>query len=174
MSDNSIEFIKNLGIKALRLKKLGLESNQIFMLVFNESINQSIISDSGSDYEDRIKIVLNKIGIKEIKKIHDINDKSTEYDLFFKINKKSFGISAKRTLRERYKQFIKTSFTSGVDVSIQITIGIDLNEQKAKNIIKDGTYIFVAEEVYKSKIYLQKLNKVFSLKDLNIKTLKKL
>ena len=33
--------------------------------MFNESIDQSIKSDSGSNYEDRIFSVLNKIGIKK-------------------------------------------------------------------------------------------------------------
>jgi hypothetical protein len=101
----------------LNLKKFGLESNQIFMLMFSESINQSIISDSGSNYENRILSVLNKIGIKNIRKIHDESDKSTEYDFFFEIDGKSYGIGAKRTLRERYKQFIKTKLTTKIDFS---------------------------------------------------------
>ena len=85
-----------------------------------------------------------------------------------------FGIGAKRTLRERYKQFIKTSFTSKIDVSIEITLGLDLNEEKAKTITGHGTYIFVADEVYKTRDFLRKIDKVYSVKDLNLKTLKKL
>lgn len=101
ITKESVNFIIDLSKKAKKFKKLGLESNQIFMLMFGESINQSIISESGSNYEDRIKLVLNKIGITDIKKMHDENDKSTEYDFFFKIDNKSYGIGAKRTLRER-------------------------------------------------------------------------
>ncbi len=77
--------------------------------MFSESINQSIISDSGSNYENRIEIVLSRIGIDFKKRVHDKFDQSTEYDFFFKIDKINYGIGAKRTLRERYKQFIKTS-----------------------------------------------------------------
>ena len=144
------------------------------MLMFNESIDQSIKSDSGSNYEDRIFSVLNKIGIINISKTHDKNDKSTEYDFFFEIDGKTFGIGAKRTLRERYKQFIKTSITSKIDISIEITLGIDLNEEKAKIIASHGSFIFVSDEIYQIKDFLKANNRVFSVKDLNITTLKKL
>ena len=134
MSQDAADFISGLSEVVIKLKKQGLEPNQIFMLMFSESINQSIISDSGLNYEDRILIVLKKIGIdeKNIKKTHDKNDRSTEFDFFFEIDKRSYGIGAKRTLRERYKQFIKTSQMSKIDVMIQITLGLDLNEEKAK------------------------------------------
>ena len=174
MSQESIEYIKTLSFKIEKFTKLGLESNQIFMLMFNESIDQSIKSDSGSNYEDRIFSVLNKIGIINISKTHDKNDKSTEYDFFFEIDGKTFGIGAKRTLRERYKQFIKTSITSKIDISIEITLGIDLNEEKAKIIASHGSFIFVSDEIYQIKDFLKANNRVFSVKDLNITTLKKL
>ncbi len=144
------------------------------MLIFNESIDQSIKSDSGSNYESRIQSVLDKAGVKNVTKAHDKNDKSTEYDFFFELGNKTYGIGAKRTLRERYKQFIKTSFTSKIDVSIEITLGLDLNEEKAKTITGHGAYIFVADEVYKTRDFLRKIDKVYSVKDLNLKTLKKL
>jgi hypothetical protein len=85
--------------------------------MFSESINQSIISDSGSNYEDRILTVLTSIGINEndISKTHDKNDSSTEFDFFFELQNKTYGIGAKRTLRERYKQFIKTAQMSNID-----------------------------------------------------------
>jgi hypothetical protein len=174
MSQNACDIIADISKTAIKLKKKGLESNQIFMLIFNESIDQSIKSDSGSNYENRILSVLNKSGIKNITKIHDKNDKSTEYDFFFELDKKTYGIGAKRTLRERYKQFIKTSLTSKIDVSIEITIGLDLNEEKAKTITNHGTYIFVADEVYKTRPFLEKMDKVYSVRNLNIKTLKEL
>ncbi len=174
MSKDSLEFISDLSKKASNLKKNGLESNQVFMLMFSESINQSIISDSGTNYEDRIRSVLNKIGIKNISKTHDKNDKSTEYDFFFDIDGKTYGIGAKRTLRERYKQFIKTALTSKIDVSIEITIGLDLNREKAKTIVSHGSYIFVSDEVYQTRDFLREMDKVYSVKDLNLKTLKNL
>ncbi len=99
-----------------------MEPNQIFMLIFNESINQSIINDSGSNYEDRIIQVLSKIGINEddITKEHDKNDSSTEFDFFFTLKNKTYGIGAKRTLRERYKQFIKTAQMTNIDFLYQM------------------------------------------------------
>lgn len=174
MSENAVNFIQNLSKLAIKFKKQGLESNQIFMLMFSESLNQSITSDSGSDYESRIKSVLTKNGIKNITKIHDKADKSTEFDCFFEIEGRTFGIGAKRTLRERYKQFIKTAITSKIDVMIEVTLGLDLNEEKAKIIAQHGIYIFVADEIYQNRDYLKKLDKVFSIKDLNYRTLKSL
>lgn len=116
------------------------------------------------------------IGIPEndIKKIHDDNDKSTEYDFFFILNGKTFGISAKKTLRERYKQFIKTSLTSNIDVSIEITLGLDLNEEKAKIIRSHNTIIFVSDEIYQSRLFLQEMEGIYSASELTIDTLKKL
>ncbi len=147
------------------------------MLMFSESVNQSIISSSGSNYEDRILMVLKKIGIEEqtiTKNSHDKNYSSTEFDFLFRIDGRSYGIGAKRTLRERYKQFIKAAKMSKIDVMIEITLGLDLNEEKAKTINNNGVYLFVAEEIYDSRDYLQKLKGVYSAKDLNLKTLKSL
>jgi len=174
ISQESIDYIVNLAKKVEKFTKIGLESNQIFMLMFSESIDQSIKSDSGSNYEDRIFYILNKIGIKNIAKTHDKNDKSTEYDFFFEIDGKIFGVGAKRTLRERYKQFIKTAITSKIDVSIEITLGTDLNEEKARTIASHGSFIFVSDEIYQSREFLKNNEQVFSVKDLNIETLKKI
>jgi hypothetical protein len=175
ISSDAYNFMKQLSDDALELKNIGLEANHIFMLMFSESINQSIISDSGSNYEERILSVLHKIGIpaNSIRKMHDPEDKSTEFDFFFTLDNRSYGIGAKRTLRERYKQFIKTSLSSHIDVSIEITLGLDLNEEKAKTIVNYGTIIFVADEIYQSRSFLQKIDSVYSVADLNIKTLKK-
>jgi hypothetical protein len=112
--------------------------------------------------------------ITNITKNHDKNDKSTEYDFFFEIDSKTYGISAKRTFRERYKQSIKTSITSKIDVSIEITIGADLNEEKAKTIINHGSYIFVSDEIYQARGFLRKMDQVYSTKNLSFKTLKEL
>jgi hypothetical protein len=176
ISKNAGEFVKSLSELAIELKKKGVEPNQIFMLMFSESINQSIISDSGSNYEERILSVLESIGMDKdkIKKIHDKDDSSTEFDFFFDINKRTYGIGAKRTLRERYKQFIKTAQMSKIDVMVEITLGLDLNQEKAKAIRNHNVYIFVADEVYNSKQFLQKMDGVFSVKELTLKTLKSL
>ena len=176
MSQDAIDFIKDLSRDAKALKLKGLEPNQIFMLMFSESINQSIISESGSNYEDRIQSVFIEIGIpeKDIRKIHDENDASTEYDFFFKLGKHSFGVGAKRTLRERYKQFLKTSRVSQVDIMIQITLGLDLNESKAKTITENGVILFVSDEIYQSRPYLKRMCGVYSVCDLSLKTLNKI
>ncbi|MBK2095868.1 hypothetical protein IB680_09275 [Francisella philomiragia] len=176
LSQDSKEYFDRLSDEANSLKKIGIEPNQIFMLMFSESINQSIISKSGTNYEDRIFDTLINIGVPsdKITKIHDAADKSTEYDFFFELDGRSYGIGAKRTLRERYKQFIKTSISSDIDVMIEITLGLDLNESKAKTILNHNTKIFVADEIYQSKSFLQEMVGVFSVKDLNLDTLKNL
>jgi len=174
ISKDAVDFIKRLSTLANNLKLKGVEPNQIFMLMFNESINQSIISDSGSNYEDRILNVLVSIGIdkEKIKKVHDKNDSSTEFDFFFELDNKTYGIGAKRTLRERYKQFIKTAQMTDIDVMIEITLGIDLTKEKVEAIRKHNVYLFVADEVYQNYNYLQKTDGVYSSKELTLQTLK--
>lgn len=164
------DFILSLSRQAQDLMKIGIEPNQIFMLLFNESINQSITSDSGSDYENRIKSVLINLGISEndIKKVHDDLDKSTEFDLFFQINGKTYGIGAKRTLRERYKQFIKTAQMTPIDVMIEITLGTDLTFEKAKSIVAHGVYLFVSDEIYQQVKDLQVIDGVYSCNQLSL------
>ncbi|MDD3476166.1 MAG: type II restriction endonuclease [Sulfurimonas sp.] len=176
ISSDTTEFLSYLSKEAIVLKNMGIEANQIFMLMFSESINQSIISDSGSNYEDRILSVLNSIGIdkSKISKTHDKNDSSTEFDFFFELNNKTYGIGAKRTLRERYKQFIKTAQMTKIDVMIEITLGIDLTEEKVNSIRKHNIFLFISDEVYNSNKYLQKIDGVYSSKDLTLQTLEKL
>jgi len=173
ISQDAEDFIRCLSVLAIDLKKKGVEPNQIFMLMFSESINQSIISDSGSNYEERILTVLTSIGINEsdITKNHDKDDSSTEFDFFFELQNKTYGIGAKRTLRERYKQFIKTAQMSEIDVMIEITLGIDLTETKVKAIRNHGVFLFVAEEIYNSYQYLQDIKGVYSSKDLTYEVL---
>jgi hypothetical protein len=176
ISKEAESFIHNLSKFAIELKNKGVEPNQIFMLMFNESINQSIISDSGSNYEDRILSVLTSIGIDEnkIEKTHDKDDSSTEFDFFFELENKTYGIGAKRTLRERYKQFIKTAQMTKIDVMIEITLGIDLTEEKVKAIRNHNVFLFVADEIYNAYEYLQKENGVYPSKDLTIEVLEQL
>jgi hypothetical protein len=176
ISSDTTDFLKELSKEAIKLKEMGVEPNQIFMLMFSESINQSIISDSGSNYEDRILSVLMAIGIDEnsISKTHDKNDSSTEFDFFFEIEGRTYGIGAKRTLRERYKQFIKTAQMTTIDVMIEITLGIDLTEEKVKAIRNHHVFLFVADEIYQSFDYLQMVEGVYSSKDLTLKLLQAL
>ena len=150
ISQLAVDYLQSLSVDARYLQNLGVEPNQIFMLIFNESVNQSIISTSGIDYEDRIySVLLTDMGLKpnQIQKIHDEKDASTEFDFLFELEGRFYGIGAKKTLRERYKQFIKTCLTSNIDVMIEITIGLDLSQAKAQTIRSHGTYIFLADEI---------------------------
>lgn len=176
VSKTTDEFILSLSKQSQELQKFGLEPNQIFMIIFSESINQSITSHSGTDYENRILSVLVGLGIEKenITKVHDSVDKSTEFDLFFELNGKSYGIGAKRTLRERYKQFIKTAQMTRIDVMIEITLGTDLTEEKAKSITNHGVFLFVADEIYQNNPYLQEMNMVYSCQALSLDLLHKL
>ncbi|AUI70020.2 hypothetical protein [Beggiatoa leptomitoformis] len=176
MSQEVEDFLKSLSISAMSLVAKGVEPNQIFMLMFNESINQSIISNSGSNYEDRILSVLTgNMGLRKEDiecNVHDTTDASTEYDFRFKLrDKRSYGIGAKRTLRERYKQFIKTAHASDINVMITITIGLDLTEDKAVTIRENGVYIFVADEVYSDRGYLREQEGIFPTSELTETTL---
>lgn len=174
LSDSAESFIKSLALSYKTLKDRGVESNQIFMLLFSESINQSITSSAGVSYEDRIKSVLISIGIsaEAIKKIHDETDSSTEFDFFFEWRGKRYGIGAKRTLRERYKQFIKTAYMSPAEITmVEVTLGTDLRENIAKAIRDHGVYLFVADEVYFSRAYLQEMDGVFPASKLTLDVL---
>ena len=61
---------------------------------------------------------------------------------------------------------------SKIDVMICITLGLDLNKDKAETIRKHGVYLFVADEIYDSRKFLQNIDGVYPVKDLNLKTLK--
>lgn len=176
ISQSTSNYVASLRTEYSYLKANGLEPNQMFMLMFSESINQSILSDAGSSYEQRIYNILIGLGISDsdIKKTHDKADSSTEFDFFFELNGKTFGIGAKRTLRERYKQFIKTAQMTDIDVMIQITLGLDLTEEKAKAITNYGVVTFVSDEIYNSRKYLQSMKSIYPASQLSLKVLKNL
>jgi hypothetical protein len=176
LADSTKVFLDNLTKSYKKLSKQGVEPNQIFMLLFSESINQSITSTAGSSYEDRIRNILVSISIpkENIAKTHDTSDSSTEFDFFFEYKNRKYGIGAKRTLRERYKQFIKTAHMSKLDVMIEITLGTDLRENIANAIREHGVYLFVADEVYEKKKFLQKIKGIFPASKLNKKLLESL
>ena len=163
ISESTTLFLETLIKSYKEFSKKGIEPNQIFMLLFSESINQSITSSAGASYEDRIKNILIAMGIPNdnIQKAHDDTDSSTEFDFLFTYNNRRYGIGAKRTLRERYKQFIKTAHMSKLDVMIEITLGTDLRENIATAIREHDVYLFVADEVYDEKKYLQRIEGIF-------------
>jgi hypothetical protein len=176
LSQSSKDFLISLAQQCKALMKKGLEPNQIFMLLFSESINQSITSTAGVSYEDRIMNILISIGVplSDITKTHDKVDSSTEFDFFFNYAGKTYGIGAKRTLRERYKQFIKTANMSKLDVMIEITLGTDLRPNIANSIRKHGVYLFVADEVYNSKEFLRDTEGIYPASSLNLNLLRDL
>jgi hypothetical protein len=140
-----------------KLEKLGLESNQIFMILFNESMNQSIKSESGGNYEDRITQILIENGVAENEIFHgqDSRFQDMEYDHLFVWNGKKIGIGAKRTLRERYKQFVRNVDEIDADVLVSVTIGADLNEAKLKYISQYGVYSVVSDEIFAKNLHMQ-------------------
>ncbi len=176
LSEASNSYLESLIKEFEELKSKGLEANQIFMLLFSESINQSIISTAGASYEDRIRSVLISMGIPtaSIFKVHDSADSSTEFDFFFEIDGRQYGIGAKRTLRERYKQFIKTAQMTKLDVMIEVTLGTDLRENIATSIRQHGVYLFIADEVYNSRDYLRKIEGIYPASTLSLSLLKSL
>ena len=176
IAESTKMFLDSLILTYKSLSEQGLEPNQIFMLLFSESINQSITSSAGASYEDRIKNILISMGIPldDISKMHDKSDSSTEFDFYFKYKGRSFGIGAKRTLRERYKQFIKTSQMSKLDVMIEFTLGTDLRENIAKSIRAHEVYLFVADEIYEIKKYLQVMEGIYPASVFNKELLEKL
>jgi hypothetical protein len=170
----SNSFIQKLFILFKELENIGLESNIIFGIVFQESISQSIKSTAGSSLEELVESHLLNLGINSNKK-PDSQNRDLEYDHFFEINNKKYGISTKRTLRERYKQFKKTK-NSDANIFIHITSGLDLNQSKADTITSDefGCYIFVFPEIYENNDYLRKNPKIFKTTDLTLNILQSL
>lgn len=56
MSSDVECYLKSLSNDAITLRRKGIEPNQIFALIFNESVNQSITSESGSNYEESLVV----------------------------------------------------------------------------------------------------------------------
>lgn len=154
----------------------GVHALEMFMLMFSESVNQGIRSGAGVNYEDRILEMLLSLGIErdKIRKVHDSSDDSTEFDFLFTHKARNYGIGAKRTLRERYKQFIKTARELDCQVMIEITLGIDLPETKAKTITGYGVHLFVADEIYKENAYLQYMEMIYPVSMFSLSTLESL
>jgi len=137
----------------------------LISLIIDESINQGIRSSGGTAYHERIKSMFSKIPNCQMiteKKI-DSKNAGIEYDFIYSCKNKKIGISAKRTLRERYKQNWDDTKNLEVDIMFLITLGTDLNERKMKTILeKQGWYIIVAKEIYEKHSYLSNDPKVFA------------
>lgn len=168
--DSSETSIKNFSYKVEKLAKdYTLNVNNMFHIIMDESMNQSIKSDAGSSYENRVAQTILPIVDKLNGHSHDSNIPSVEYDNTFIYNNKLCGISSKRTLRERYKQNFEDVDLLDVEYMFLITLGNDLNEDKLNNIMqKKGIYIIVSQEEYDSRKFLNSNERVISSK--NIKT----
>lgn len=177
LSEISEEYVNDLINECKYLSKNGVNLEHMFSLMFQESINQSIKSTAGGSYEDRITQYLISIGIpnENIEKVHDSEDNAFEIDHKVNLNGKIIAISAKRTLRERYKQFIKTVQTKdNVDALVTITLGTDLTKDKAIAIRNHGVYIFIADEVLLQNKELKNIKGVFAISDLSLTLLEQL
>lgn len=156
-------------------EKYLVNVNNILMIVIDESVNQSIISSAGGSYEDRVFSVLNEISDKVMPHAHDKFINSVEYDYTFELDGKLYGINAKRTLRERYKQNFEDVNQLSVDAMFLVTLGTDLNQDKLNNIMqRHGYYVVVAQEVYNNHDYFKNNKRVISSKNFNVETLRKL
>lgn len=155
-------------IKSDLAKMEKLDPDTILQIIYAESASQSIRSTSGSSYETRFEEILKANGIDYKTKSHDSIINAVEYDFMLLVDNKKIGVSAKRTLRERYKQNHEDVDSLEIDAMFLITLGIDLNEEKVKNIIqKKGHFIFVASDIFEKKEYMKKENKVFPINELN-------
>lgn len=174
---SSNKAVKSIKDKICNLKeKYEISCNSMFILIVDECMNQSIKSTAGSSYEERVFHMITTKNITDIKSHqHDSKMPTVEYDYTFKYKNKLFGISAKRTLRERYKQNHEDVEKLDVDYLILMTLGIDLNEEKANNVLsKKGNYILVSREIYLENKFLKDNDKVYG-SNINIeKTLNKI
>ena len=144
-------------------KAYGIDTAGMYSILVNESINQSIISDGGGSYEERVRTAISAIpGVIDLKgHSHDSHNSSIEYDFTFTFEGKVFGVSAKRTVRERYKQNLQHSDLLDVDFMILISLGTDINEGKMNNILNyRGYYLVVAQEVWAASDYMRRSSKV--------------
>ena len=172
-SKNAIKVLNN-NLKNI-VQKYSININNMFMIIIDESINQSIKSDAGQSYENRVHSLLLNISDKVENHSHDDMISSVEYDFIFYIDDKKYGVSAKRTLRERYKQNFEDVDFLTVDAMFLITLGIDLNEDKLNNILqKNGQFVIVADEIYETKDYLKNNPRVLSSKNINKDVIKNL
>lgn len=174
--DASKNTVKDLSeLISYNVEKYYVNVNNILMIVIDESVNQSIISTAGGSYEDRVLSVLNEMSDKVLPHAHDKFINSVEYDYIFELDGKIYGVNAKRTLRERYKQNFEDVNQLSVEAMFLVTLGTDLNQDKLNNIMqRHGYYVVVAQEVYDNHDYFKNNKRVISSKNFNAETLRKL
>ncbi|MDD5903830.1 MAG: hypothetical protein PUC03_02620 [Clostridiales bacterium] len=165
--------VKEISVKIRKLtEKYSINSNSMLILIVDESINQSIRSTAGSSYESRVEYMVHPLVEDWQGHSHDENVNAMEYDFTFSLNGKRAGISAKRTLRERYKQNHEDVSQLTVDYVFVFTLGTDLNAEKVDSLLqKNGSYIVVADEIYAAKKYLSNNPRVISSRNLSTETL---
>lgn len=152
----------------------GLEFTSIYQIIIDECVKQSGVSEAGADYETRIYDTLLKNGFSgcDIKlRQHDKQDQSVEYDHLITCDSYQIGISAKRTVRERFKQ--NNAFVKNLDIDllILVTLGIDLTKNTVTKITDKGTYIFVADELYHLQDYFYNNKFIYPASMLSKKTI---
>jgi hypothetical protein len=158
------EFLNKDNLKE-RLIEAKVDGLPLISLIIDESVNQSLKGMAGSSYHERIKEIFSELlNLKLVsEKKADSKNKGIEYDFVYSHQEKKIGISAKRTLKERWKQNWDDTRNLEVDIMFLITLGIDLNKDKAQTILqKQGWYIIVASEMYESQDYFQNNPKVFA------------
>lgn len=150
----------------------NINCNNMLLLIVDESVSQSIKSTAGQSYEDRVYLsLLGKVDNLKTHS-HDSNISAMEYDFTFEIQNKKVGISAKRTLRERYKQNHENIDVLDVDYVFLVTLGTDLNKDKLESIIqKNGIYVIVADEIYNARDYLKNNPRVITSAQLSRESL---
>lgn len=152
-----------------KLQSYNISVNSSYYPIITESLKQSTISKGGANYEDLIEKYLLDIGLNNIQRFNHDDVGSLENDFKFLYNGCKYGISAKKTLRERYKQYVNLiEKNTDIDIFLTITLGTDLTEEKAKIIQSFGVYIFVSPEIYNSYRYLQDINGIYNIFDLNL------
>ncbi len=164
ISQEKEEIFSNNNLKE-RLISERIHGLPLISLIIDESINQSIKSQAGIHYHERVKETFNKLSDCQLltEKKQDINNKGIEYDFIYSYGDKKIGISAKRTTRERWKQNWANCAELEVDIMFLITLGTDLNEAKAETVLKyQGWHIIVAKEIWEEKEFLRNNKKVFS------------
>lgn len=164
--ESSNQRVKQIHSKINKLaNSYTINCNNMLILIVDESVNQSIKSTAGASYEDRVEYMMKPLpSLSDWEgHSHDENIKAMEYDFTFMLNSKKVGISAKRTLRERYKQNHEDVKNLNVDYVFVFTLGTDLNEDKLNSLLqKNGTYVVVAKEIYNSREYLKNNQHVIS------------
>jgi len=168
--------LKIIKLLAQELSTKGLDIKGMLFIIINESVNQSIVSNAGGGYEDRIHQMLLEIGIdeKDIKRLRHEETGSIEHDFIFTLDRRRYGISAKRTLRERYKQYVNLVDNNEADVLTTITFGTDLTPAKARTIRGFGVYIFISPEIHARDAELRAVDGVFSIESFDKETLRSL